>query len=163
MKIFVCCLVLFFVAGFSAAAGKAASPKASPLPSKKIVAAPDKDDEKVDLKPGELQKQVLATVKSLDSAKTSDDRAQVLTALQKKIEAEADNGTIEGVRYSVALEPVFDNRRNLNEKKICQDTREDILHRFTSGSGNNGKIPYFVKDALQILAAACQDDSLTDE
>ncbi len=111
--------------------------------------------------PASLQKQILESAASLKSAKTNDERITLLTALEKIVEADADKATVEGVRYSVALEPIFENRRDLGEKTICTRTRGDILHRFTSGSGHRGKIPDFVKDALEVLASACKDESLS--
>jgi hypothetical protein len=110
-----------------------------------------------------LQKRVLEAAASLKSVKTNDERIALLSALEKSVEADADKATVEGVRYSVALKPIFENRRELNEKSICARTRDEILHRFTSGNSNRGNVPLFVKDALEVLASACLDESLKAE
>ena len=83
-----------------------------------------------------------------------------MAALEKLVTEEFEKTSVEGVRYSVALRPIFEQRQLLKDNAACMNVRGEILFKFTGGSGFNGKVPYFVKDSLDLLSAMCGNPSL---
>ena len=171
-KLLITTILLMFSYAFAQETGKPSkapiNPPVAPAKASKAVVIEQKveakgksENENNDMTPGELSKKVLSAASDIKSTKIFEEKLAKLAALEKLVEVDADKTTVEGIRYSVSLEPMLKQRKNLKDKTVCWNVRNETEYLFTSGSGFRGKLHYFAQDSLQLLAAMCDIPDLS--
>lgn len=141
--------------------GKPAKVAPSPSPSASPSAAASPSETYDPNKPGEVTAQLKTKVQSLKGL-SFDERIKRLDEIKTWIEKEERAGKDEAISYMVSLEPIFVKTTELKDPKVCAEARSRILFLFESGTGYDGKLPYFVPESLSLLAAICGDQKLTE-
>lgn len=110
--------------------------------------------------PGEISQLVKDQVEALKRVSFSE-RLKIIQQLKITLEIKELAGEDEAISFIVALDPLFENSKDLGNESNCRTTRKDILFLFESGTAYDGKLPYFVPESLEVLAAICGDENLS--
>lgn len=105
-------------------------------------------------KPGEIAKLVSDKTAALGKLEFAE-RVKQIAELKVALEKEEKAGKDEAISFIVALGPLFERVKELQDKKACSETRSQMLFLWESGTAYDGKLPYFVPESLKVLDAVC--------